>query len=51
MDPSLGEYESTLSYSILARAHSIAVEHVHGMDGVRVRLPVGPQVTMRGYEG
>ncbi len=24
------------------RAYSIAVEHLHGMEGVGVRLPVGP---------
>ncbi len=27
---------------LLTRAYSIAVERVHGMDEVGVRLPVGP---------
>ena len=42
MDPSFGENESEHSFSILTRAHSIAVEQFHGMEQVGVRLPVGP---------
>src|SRR5580698_9358692 len=33
------------SFLFLTRAHSIAVERVHGMDKVGVRLPVGPMTT------
>ena len=42
MDPSLGKNECEHSFSILTRAHSIAVERFHGMEQVGVRLPVGP---------
>ena len=30
-------------YHIMEGAHSIAVERIHGMDQIGVRLPVGPQ--------
>ena len=32
----------SIKQSLVKRAYSIAVEHLHGMEGVGVRLPVGP---------
>lgn len=40
---SLRLYKTLLWYSSSLRAYSSAVERVHGMDEVGVRLPVGPQ--------
>ena len=38
---------ASIPFLILIWAYSIAVERVHGMDEVGVRLPVGPHLTFK----